>query len=218
MRPGQKLISAVAFAAILPCGCASYAWVEKEVMPAFDHTFIRTIAVAEFENRSYNPDAGKIAADRLEELLVNESPYKVVTRARLARTGVATAGGRVDWKTMEKLGRAACVDALVVGAVEVCEFEEKKLMRDVGDLLVHGAKGKKVERTASVFLSFKAVNTSSGQVVCARRAQGRFTWTGVTETGSTMGPQACIEKAFDKALAEARALYPHRVKVRERVE
>ncbi len=73
-RTGAITRAAVPAVALL-CGCIQqYVWVDKVVTPAFDHTFIGSVAVVEFANRSSNPYAGKLVADRIEELLVNELP------------------------------------------------------------------------------------------------------------------------------------------------
>ena len=106
---GRAGALAAVFAAVLvTAGCSAYVWVEKVVPPAFDHSFIKTIAVPEFANRTSSPDAGKIMADRVEEILVNESGYKVVTRMELNRLmdeHKLSVDGHLDSGAMNRLGR-----------------------------------------------------------------------------------------------------------------
>ena len=210
MKRTKGIMKPAVGAVALLCGCVqAFVWVEEEVAPSFDHKSIRTIAVVEFANRSSHHDAGRIAADRIEELLVNESPYTVVTRMELNRIIEElklSVDDRIDSKTINKLGRVAGVDALVLGTVEVYQLEEARL------------KPLKVARRASVFLSIKAVDTTIGQVVWSRRVSGSFLWRGWTDTRSAVGPRQCLQKALDDALAEARSLFPHKEKIRKRVE
>ena len=200
---------ALALALALLGGCARYVWVEEEVLPQFDHSFIKKIAVVEFENRTRERGAGKVAAARIEELLVTESGYSVVTRMdlkRLLQEHDLSVRGAVDPEEMKRLGRIAGVDAIVLGSVKTYEIEETQI------------KPLKVARRASVLLSIKAVNTTTGQVVCSRTADGGFFWRGWTDTDSALSPRACLEAALDDAMSDARALFPHKKKVRVRVE
>ncbi len=214
--PAKARASAAALLGVLAfSGCIQqYVWVDRVVMPAFDHSFIETIAVTEFTNRSSYPYAGKIVADRIEELLVNEGPYGVVPRQRLGRLGLPV-GGRIDSKAAKRIGRVAGVDAIVLGTVELYEFEEVRSRRTIGEWLVHGMHGPKVARKASVLLYIKAVNAATGQVVWSKSASGSVRWTGWKDACSATEESEFLEEALSQALAEARSLFPHRGKVRE---
>lgn len=194
----------------LLCGCAGrYAWVEKEVSPSFNHSFIRKIAVVEFENRTADPTAGRDVADRIEALLADESSYDVMSRMDLGwilKEHNLLVKGPVDPETMRQLGQIAGVDALVLGTVDIYQVNEVKL------------KPLKVARTASVSLRIKAVNASSGQVVWSRRARGGSFWRGWIDTYPVVTPRECLQEALAKAVVEVRSLFPHKVRVKGRVE
>jgi curli biogenesis system outer membrane secretion channel CsgG len=196
-------------AATLLCGCARYVWVEKEVPPSFDNTFVRKIAVVEFKNRTGYSLAGRAVADRIEELLVNEGCYEVMTRMDLERVvseHKLSLEGLLDSDTTKRVGLIAGVDALVIGTVDTYEIEETQI------------KPLKVARRASVALCIKAVNTTTGQVVCSKSADGTFFWRGWTDTDAAMSPRQCLQEALNDAMRDARALFPHTVKVKELVE
>ena len=194
--------------ALCGSGCgAQYVWVEEEVAPPFDHTSIKKIAVVEFENRTRDRSAGRIVAARLEELLVTESGYEVVTRMdlkRLLHEHNLSVRGALDPEAMKRLGKVAGVDALVVGSVETYEIEETVI------------KPLKVARRASILLLLKAVNTTTGRVVCSKTAEGDFFWRGWTDTDSAVSPRECLGRALDDAMTDARVLFPHKKRVRRK--
>lgn len=76
----KKSISVVASALILiviyMLGCATapkYVTEYRDVVPPFDYKFIKTVGVVEFSNSSERSGAGKIIADRIEQLLLKET-------------------------------------------------------------------------------------------------------------------------------------------------
>ena len=193
----------------LLCGCARYVWVEKEVAPSFDHAFIKKIAVVEFKNRTRYRLAGRAVADRIEELLVNEGCYEVMTRMDLERVvgeHRLSLEGLLDSETTKRVGLIAGVDALVIGSVEMYGLDETQI------------KPLKVARRASVAICIKAVNTTTGQVVCSKSADGTFFWRGWTDTDAAVSPRQCLQEALNDAMGDAKALFPHKMKVRELVE
>lgn len=201
---------AVVLAVGLLCGCAGrHVWEEREVSPAFDHSFIGKIAVVEFENRTADPMAGRNVADRIEALLANESDYDVISRMDLGwilKEHNLLVKGPIDPETMRQLGKVAGVDALVLGIVDTYQVDEMKL------------KPLKVARTASVDLRIKAVDASSGRVVWSKRARGSLFWKGWVDTYPMVTPRECLQEALAKAVAEVRSLFPHKVRVKRRVE
>lgn len=213
---GKAAATAVAFLGCgLLCGCIQqYVTVDRTVVPAFDYSFIETIAVVEFTNRSACHHAGRTVADRIEGLLVNESPYRVVPRQVLAERYLVR-GPRIDSKTTEKIRRVAGVDAIVIGTVEAYEFEETKLRTGIGDFLFHGSRGPKVARKASVVLYIKVVKAETGQVVWSKSTSGQVNWTGWKDPRSPTAESRFTDKALDEALREVKSLFPHKEKVRE---
>lgn len=197
--------AAVALLALL-CGCGTQiVWVEEDVLPSFDHTFIKKIAVVEFENRTRDRGAGRAVSDRVEELLVSESPYEVVTRMdldRIVQEHKLSLEGLLDSDTMKDLGRLAGVDALVVGSVEGYELEETPI------------KPPKVARRASVSIVVKGVNAVTGCVFFSANPEGTSFWRGWTDTDAAVSPRQCMRNALDEAMCELRGLFPHKKKVR----
>lgn len=198
-------------AAFLNAGCARYVWIEEEVSPGYDYKSIKTVAVPKFANRTMNTDAGRLAAERAEELLVAEGPFKVITRLELDRLFnelKLSAEGLIDAETMNKLGRVGGVDALLLGTVEVWEFEEKKDWSKTRTTV-----------EATVAIALKLVNSTTGLVVWSKSSQGKYSkeWT-VLSLSKPLSQRECLQKAVDEALVDVRSMFPGRKKVRVRAE
>ena len=171
--------------------------------------------VMEFTNRSSDESAGRIVADRIEELLVNGSPYKVLPRQALSEHDPG-AVGKLDPETARRIGASAGADALVLGTVEAYEFEEVKHRARIGEWLASAGRGRKVTRKASVLLYIKLVNAGTGSVAWSKSASGSLKWTGYPEKCSETMSSELLKKALAKTLREAKAIFPHKVRVRER--
>ena len=198
-------VALVVTAALTGCVGPQDVLVEQEVVPSFDHAFIKKIAVVEFENSTKYSKAGRAVADRVEELLVSESPYEVVTRMdldRIVQEHKLSLEGLLDTETMKDLGRLAGVDAIVVGSVEDYELEETPI------------KPPKYARKATVCFVVKAVNAVTGRVFFSANPEGGFFWRGWTDTDSAVSRRQCLRNALDDAMAEVRPLFPHKKKVR----
>ena len=82
--------------------------------------------------------------------------------------------------------------------------------------LASGGKSKKATRKASVLLYIKVVNAETGLVAWSRSASGSLSWTGFPAKCSETKSSELLKRALAKALKEARAIFPHKEKVRER--
>jgi len=206
MLSGSRRVAALHFAIMLACGCGGrYAWVEQAVEPPFDHAFIRSVAVIEFENRTPDRGAGRDAADAVEALLASESGYRVLSRMDLdwiLEEHDLVARGPVDPDTMRRLARISGADALVIGTVDSYGVQDVQI------------KPLKVSRHAAADLRVKLVDASSGQVVWSRRASGRFHWRGWKDSHSAMSRSDCLQRALAEAVAEVRQVFPRTRKVR----
>ncbi len=205
MPSKRAAVKAMAAGVVLLCaGCGGgWVWVEREVMPPFEHAFIKKIAVVEFENLSTNRAAGKIVADHIEELLVNESGYEVVSRMELGqilKEHNLSVEMLLHPETMKKLGLIAGVDALVLGSVEAYER--------------YGV-------TSVIEARFKLVDTTTGQVLWSKasrsdpRQEQKFVKRYTMKKGWEIGA-AKKEAAMLRMLADARSLFPHKEKVKVR--
>jgi curli biogenesis system outer membrane secretion channel CsgG len=204
-------VAAALSVAFLNAGCAQYVWIEEEVSPGYDYKSIKTVAVPEFANRTANADAGRLAAERAEELLVAEGPFKVITRLeldRLLNELKLSAEGLIDAETMNKLGRVGGVDALLLGTIEVWEFEEKKDWSKTRTT---------VEATLAV--AFKLVNSTSGEVVWSKSSKASASeCRSVLATSKLPGERECFEEALAGVLSDLKSMFPRTRRTRARVE
>lgn len=205
--------------AILPIffigACVQYRVEDVPVKPSFDHSFIRKIAVVEFSNYTRREDAGRMIPDQIEQLLVNESGYEVISRMQLdhlLREHNLSTRGILSPSSIRRIGQLAGVDALVVGNVtkyQLTNDEKKK-----GILWFK-------KRRALVVFTFKVLNTRTGQVVFSRTTQGDW-WRQAMEGRyyelDEDSDYEYMEIAMKKALYAVRAIYPHNERARVRLK
>ena len=111
-------LAAAALALDVLAGCAApKVWIT--VVPRFDSRAISTVAVLPFENRSDDPDAGKVAAEKLARLLDQRSAWRVITWRDLGPDAADDLfpGGKLDFARATALARAHGADAVLTGAV-----------------------------------------------------------------------------------------------------
>lgn len=173
--------------------CGSAPVMKKvQVNPPFDHNFIKAIAVIEFSNSTKRHGAGKILADRVEQLLINESGYRVVNRMDIDQIrmekNIAKTTGLVSSSVAKKIGRLLKVDALVVGHVE-----NYLLRRSNGD------------KRVDIVLTFKILNTTTGRVIWSKTAYGGY----YSPKKNFENEFTCREKAIKVVMKEVRRLFPH---------
>lgn len=203
----------------------TYKWVE--VSPPFDHSFIKIIAVVEFSNYSTNPAAGKVLADRIEQFLVDKSPYKVMSRMDLNHVleehNLSTQGF-LSASTAQKIGKLAGLDALIVGNVENYDVQQTSWREKVGSrwsdrsMRYEPVYGTRYKKTATVAVTFKVINTTTGQVVWSKTSHGDYWRKGQASYISEKSDYEFFERALQDVLKDAFLLFPHREKRKVEVE
>jgi hypothetical protein len=179
--------------------------VERTWVPPFEHASIGKVAVLEFDDRTGSTCAGRDVADAVEELLVTESPYTVVSRMDLMSVikdhGILHDG----WIAPERLRHVACaagVDALVLGSVDVYRFEESQI------------RPLKAVRTAAVEFRIKIVNATTTQVLWSRTVRGSHVWRGWLDRPNAPARRECLRRAVATCTDELRVMFPHARNVR----
>jgi hypothetical protein len=170
------------------------------VIPAFDVSQVRSVAVVEFENRSKCASAGKQVADFVEQLLVAESGYSVVCRMDLEWIRAEhdlVLQGEPDPQTVRNIGRVAGVDAIVVGAIDTYSLAERQFTP------------LRVARRATVGFRAKLLQTSTGQVLWSRHLSGEFSWKGWLDGRRVCSVDQCMREALSECAHELREMYPH---------
>lgn len=204
--------------------CSSkYTWEWVQVDPLFDHTFIETIAVFEFYNISHRTGAGKIIADRIEQLMMEHSPYSIMNRMELdhiLEEDNLSLLGLMDRNTARRLGELTGLDAILVGTVENYDlrqdaWEEQKGTRwDPNSETNVPAYVTVFQRTATIVITFKVLDTSSGQVVWSKTSHGEYSRKGSASHVSQMSEYEYYERALSEVLDDIWYLWPHNRRVR----
>jgi curli biogenesis system outer membrane secretion channel CsgG len=205
--------------AILPCvfiaACVQYRVEEVPVKPSFDYSFIKKIAVVEFSNYTRREEAGRVIPDQIEQLLVNESGYEVISRMQLGhllREHNLSVRGILSPASVRRIGQLAGVDALVVGNVTKFQLNDNEKYKGIFWFK---------KRRALVVFTFKVLNTRTGQVVFSRTTQGdwwRQAMEGRYDELDVDSDYQYMETAIKRALYAVRAIYPHNRRVRVRAK
>ncbi|RMG67509.1 MAG: hypothetical protein D6715_04565 [Calditrichaeota bacterium] len=133
----------------------------------------KRVAVIDFEDQAgYGHNIGRGLADMLVTRLVKAGKFIVVERGELQRVLEEQSlgmSGLVTPQSAAKVGQLLGVELLVTGSVS--EFGEKntKLGGAIGKL---GFGGKVSKRKARAVVDIRLVNTSTGEIVMAEKAEG----------------------------------------------
>jgi curli biogenesis system outer membrane secretion channel CsgG len=140
----------------------------------------KRIAVVDFEDKSgWGHNIGTGLADMLVTDLVKSKQFMVIERQELAKImeeqGLGMSGA-VTPQSAAQVGQLLGVELMVMGSVS--EFGEKKsgLGGSVGKL---GIGGKFTKRKARAVVDIRLVNTSTGEIVLAEKAEGEDGSTGL---------------------------------------
>jgi curli biogenesis system outer membrane secretion channel CsgG len=140
----------------------------------------KRIAVVDFEDKSgWGHNIGTGLADMLVTDLVKSKQFMVIERQELAKImeeqGLGMSGA-VTPQSAAQVGQLLGVELMVMGSVS--EFGEKKsgLGGSVGKL---GIGGKFTKRQARAVVDIRLVNTSTGEIVLAEKAEGEDGSTGL---------------------------------------
>lgn len=140
----------------------------------------KRIAVIDFEDRSgWGHNIGSGLADMLVTDLVKSKKFMVIEREELSRVleeqGLGMSGA-VTPQSAAQVGKLLGVELIVTGSVS--EFGEKKsgLGGSVGKL---GIGGKFTKRKARAVVDVRLVNTTTGEIILAEKAEGEDGSTGL---------------------------------------
>jgi curli biogenesis system outer membrane secretion channel CsgG len=167
----------------------------RQTVPVFDASFIRSIAVLEFENETNVPGAGRAMAEHFEEILANESGFEVMARIdldRVAKERKLALSGRAAREDLLRLGEAVGVTAVVLGTIDECSVIEATLS------------GQEVRRTARLSMRVKLVDTVTGRIVWSRRVTDGYAWSGWVEDVRGMSCAGVLRAAMTRTSFVAR--------------
>lgn len=140
----------------------------------------KRIAVIDFEDRSgWGHNIGSGLADMLVTELVKSKQFMVIEREELNRIleeqGLGMSGA-VTPQSAAQVGKLLGVEMMVTGSVS--EFGEKKsgLGGSIGKI---GIGGKFTKRKARAVVDIRLVNTTTGEIVLAEKAEGEDGSTGL---------------------------------------
>jgi len=172
------------------------------VEPPFNYSFIGKIGVVRFSETFALPGTGKIVADRIEQILLEKSPYKVVARMELEQVlkeHNLSASGVLDPKSAVQIGLLTGVDALVVGNVE--SYDLNKPRHESG-----GTTWTTIE-SCSVVVTFKVLNAKTGDIAWSRTSRGKASYSAYDTKGLT-DAEAFEAAMADGILKDALLLFP----------
>ncbi len=172
----------------------------------------KRVAVVDFEDRSgWGHNIGTGLADMLVTELVKTGKFMVIERQELAKLmeeqGLGMSGA-VTPQSAAQVGKLLGVELMVMGSVS--EFGQKD--SDVGGAIGRlGIGGKVSKRKARAVVDVRLVNTSTGEIVLAEKAEGEESSTGLDNISvkdmdfgnPTHWDQTILGKASRKAVDKA---------------
>jgi curli biogenesis system outer membrane secretion channel CsgG len=218
MRPMKSFILIVGLALLsFSCG-PKYVYEPFKVNPPFDNSFIKKIAVVEFSNYTKRYNAGRIIADKIEQVLVENSKYEVISRMELheiLREHRLSTRGTLASSNVRRIGMLAGVDALVVGNIERYEIKTRSWKENYGNFV-----DTLYKRTATVSFTFKVINTTTGKVVWSRTTNGNY-FREANRMNLNYLNEISDHDYYRFAIADAMkpvwGLFPHYISVKRRV-
>lgn len=205
---------------LIMVACNTYVTKKIKVIPPFDYSFIKTIAVIEFNNSTEKKDAGKIITDRIEQLLFNESGYKVLNHVEIEqflKKRNLSYKGTISSSSAIEIGKAFGIDALLVGNVEDYQIKKKEEeVENTTEFLGQTIVKKKsevtkltTEKEVTIAISFKLLNTSDGSIVWSKSSHGEFFWSPVQYRNNNISDFGCFQRALENIMIDIRNLFPH---------
>jgi curli biogenesis system outer membrane secretion channel CsgG len=145
----------------------------------------KRIAVVNFEDKAgYGHNIGQGVSDMLVTKLVESGQYIVVERneldAILKEQGLGQSG-LVTQQSAAKVGQLLGVEMMVTGSIS--EFGEKKSKVGGGIGSFGGFNIGVATKTARVAVDIRLVNTSTGEIIAAKSADGEDSSTGLDNVG-----------------------------------
>lgn len=137
-------------------------------------------------------DVGASLAEVLVKELLKDGTYSLIERRaidQVVKEQNFSNSSRADAKTAAAIGRLLGVDAIIMGSVTQFGLEESAVAVGAGPLnritrgIVTG--GKRVNATATVSLTARMVDTSTGEILTAASGSGQSNRASVGASGST---------------------------------
>ncbi|MBI5193965.1 MAG: hypothetical protein HZA08_11060 [Nitrospirae bacterium] len=181
----------------------------------------KRIAVMDFEDKSSNQhagwhDVGRGMSDSLVTALVKTNRFIVIEREQINKIMNEQSfglSGAVNPDTAAKVGKLIGVGMIVTGGITEFGVKESKLgVGSLGRVLPFGGGAGMKTNTARVALDIRFVDTSTGQIMVAEKAEGEESSHGVdidlsiapsVEFGKEGFDETVIGKASRKAIEQA---------------
>lgn len=188
------LLIAMALAAVFLSGCTQP---EPEItIQPRPYRERPTVAVVEFENRTYESGLGWGMADMLESALIRTQRYKVISRRQWAAVlhEQMLQDSFVDPETAVRAGRLIGAKYLITGSVNQALVEPVDV--SLPNLKVRG-------RKASVGVTLQVIDVETGIIVDAPEAYGSATSATVVVEDVRVGSSAWTDTLLGKACRDA---------------
>jgi curli biogenesis system outer membrane secretion channel CsgG len=183
----------------------------------------KRVAVLSFDNAAVESsaakalgatqDVGASLADVLVKELFKSGTYSIIERRaidQVLKEQNFSNSSRVDVKTAAAIGRLLGVDAIIMGSVTQFGVEESEVAVGAGSLsrLTRGvvSGGKRVNATATVGMTVRMVDASTGEILTAASGSGQSSKASVGASGSTavdMGASSFQESMLGEAINRA---------------
>jgi curli biogenesis system outer membrane secretion channel CsgG len=175
---------------------------------SFDDAAVKSSAAAAIGT---GQDVGAGLADVLVKELLKSGPYSIIERRALdevLKEQNFSNSSRADAKTAAGIGRLLGVEAIIIGSVTQFGLEESALAVGSGSLgrITRGVLGggKRVNTKATVGITARLVDTSTGEILTAVSGSGESSKASVAASGYTTGAVDMTSSSFqDTMLGEA---------------
>jgi curli biogenesis system outer membrane secretion channel CsgG len=202
-------ISCFVIALLLTLAVDAAAQQKKRVaVLSFDDAAVRSSATAAIGS---SQDIGAGVADVVIKELLEDARYSIIERRAIdavLKEQNFSNSSRADPKSAAAIGRLLGVDAIVIGSVTQFGVEESAVALGSGALgrITRGAigAGKRVNTKATVGMTARMVDTSTGEILTAASGSGESSKSSVGASGYATGVLDMTSRSFqDTILGEA---------------
>lgn len=185
----RNLCSFICLVLLLLADAASGQQKKRVAVLSFDDAAVESSAAKALGTTQ---DVGASLADVLVKELLKGGTYSIIERRaidQVLKEQNFSNSSRVDAKTAAAIGRLLGVDAIIMGSVTQFGLEESAVAVGAGSLnritrgMVGG--GKRVNTTATVSMTARMVDTSTGEILTAASGSGQSSKASVGASGST---------------------------------
>jgi len=171
---------------------------------SFDDSAVKSSAAAAIGSTQ---DVGAGLADVLVKELLKNGPYSIIERRALdavLKEQNFSNSSRADPKSAASIGRLLGVEAIIIGSVTQFGLEESAVAVGSGSLgrLTRGVLGggKRVNTKATVGMTARLVDTSTGEILTAASGSGESSKTSVAASGYTTGAIDMTSSSFQETM------------------